>query len=63
MPTLPFQILIWKSGCISNLRNIYLVQAVFTEINIQSDSEMGGNILGTCSTNENKAKTPNKHGS
>jgi hypothetical protein len=30
-------------------------------LHIQGDSELGGKILGTCSTNENKAKTPHKH--
>jgi hypothetical protein len=29
--------------------------------NIEGDSEIGGNILGTCSTDENKAKTSHKH--
>jgi hypothetical protein len=32
-------------------------------IDIQGDSEIGGNILGNCSTNENKEKTSDKHGS
>jgi hypothetical protein len=32
-------------------------------IEVQGDSEIGGNILGTCSTNENTAKTSYKHGS
>jgi hypothetical protein len=30
---------------------------------IQGDPEMGGNILGTCSMNENKAKSLYTHGS
>jgi hypothetical protein len=29
--------------------------------NIQGDSETGGNILGICSTDENKVKPSHKH--
>jgi hypothetical protein len=33
------------------------------KLQIQGDSEIGCNILGTCSTTENKAETSYKHGS
>jgi hypothetical protein len=48
------------------LRHICLVSSVsptsiippWLSILIQGDSEIGGNILWSCSTNENKAKAP-----
>jgi hypothetical protein len=46
-----------ESKSIDILNKISSVKLQEDTIDIQGDSEIGGNILGTCYTNKNKAKT------